>query len=331
MCDFVTSDVSSSVSASGAAPAASPKATGPKIRPADAIRRELTDVDQDRRKRRLDSFYAIARDAIPHITADLNKTLDDAIVRAKRDRKQISSATFYLFGFAKKGEENDERGNRVYFRNPSVGSEEGADAAAGTGTITGLYLLDLVKPDGHWHESFFKMLDKHINEMAGGGDGYWTGHRWNTFHKCYELFVSWAPRVSFKKPAAATAASTRPPKGPRNNPGPLTKRLPEEAEAEAAAAAIATAGAGGSVDSAAFPLLASLMAGAEVSCDPKIAQTPRTVGPNASTVTAPYPGASRGGPRPATAKGGPRKPPAPTKVKAVAEAAASVENKMEDA
>jgi hypothetical protein len=315
MSNFVTSVVLTKDDAPATSPAV------PKIRPADALRRELTDVDQDRRKRRLDSFYAIGGNAIPHITANLNKTLDAAIERAKRERKQISSATFYLFGFAKKGEENDERGNRVYFRNPSMGSEVEVEAGTGTGTITGLYLLDLVKPDGHWHEQFFKMLDKHINEMAGGGDGYWTGHRWNTFHKCYELFVSWAPRPQgFKKPTAAAAASTRPPKGPRTNPGPLPKRLPEEAEAGAAAAA------GGSVDSASFPLLASLMAGPEVSCDPKIAQTPRTVGPNASTVTAPYPSASRGGPRPATAKGGARKPPSPTKVKTATEAAASVKN-----
>lgn len=297
MSDFVTSElspVSAPVATPGAASTAAP--SGPKIRPAAALRKEMTDVGQVRRENRQESFKKIAEKAILWITRNLNETLEAAIERAKKQRYTITSTVFYTFGFAEKGQESDARGNVVYFQHPdrdgSAGAETGSTDENPWGQISGLYLLDLVNPSREWHVEFFKMLNNHINEMAGGGSDYWTGHRYNAAGKFYEIFVSWGARSAS---SVASPQMMRPPRPQQRTshtgrgggvPGPLVKRLPNDAPKMAdvpkpegdIAAAVPDNLAG-------FPLISSLMAGTPAGSPDdadKIAQTPRTVGPNKS-------------------------------------------------
>ncbi len=304
MSDFVTSElspVSAPVATPGAASTAAP--SGPKIRPAASLRKEMIDVGQVRRENRQQSFKKIAEKAILWITRNLNETLEAAIERAKKQRYTITSTVFYTFGFAEKGQESDARGNVVYFQHPdrdgSAGAETGSTDENPWGQISGLYLLDLVNPSREWHVEFFKMLNNHINEMAGGGNDYWTGHRYNTTGKFYEIFVSWGARSAGPSGHAASSPQMmRPPRPQQRSghagrgggvPGPLVKRLPNDApkvvdvpkpEGDIASPAPATA----PDNLAGFPLLSSLMAGTSAVSpdDSKIAQTPRTVGPNKS-------------------------------------------------
>lgn len=306
MSDFVTSDLASTpVAASTAAPSASAP-SGPKIRPAAALRKEMTDVGQMRRENRQESFQKIAKKAIAWITQKLNEILETAIERAKKQRYTITSTVFYTFGFAEKGQESDARGNVVYFQHPdrdgSAGRDTGSTEENSWGQISGLYLLDLVNPSREWHVEFFKMLNNHINEMAGGGSDYWTGHRYNTGGKFYEIFVSWGSRTGGPSGHVAASPQMRPPRpqqraghtGRGPNPGPLVKRFPNDApkmvdqpkpEGDIGASVPTPVPAAAAPDNlTGFPLLSSLMAGTSAGSpdDEKIAQTPRTVGPNKS-------------------------------------------------
>lgn len=292
---FVTSDLANTTTSSSA-PVATPTrgiAVARKIPSASELREKM-DVSRIRREEREESFRAIARVAIAHMTENLGEILQSAIEAAQRDRSSVTLACFYAFGFAEKGAKCDANGNLVYFSNPSMEvekeketetekatEEEGSAAATPTptaGKIPGLYLLDMVNPSREWHVKFTQMLDRHINDMAGGGNEYWTGHRWNRGRPgksgFYEMFVSWGP-----KPAPMTASTPRPmgppAKGPA--PGPLTHRLPKSMD-------MSTHG-GSQVAPPVIALNPAIMAGSAAGCldDPeKIAQTPRTVGPNKS-------------------------------------------------
>jgi hypothetical protein len=302
-----------------------------KLIPSASELREKMDVSRIRRDERQKSFEAIARAAIAHITENLGAILESAIENARRERSPITNATIYSFGFAEKGTKNDSNGNQVYFANPDI---DGSAAAGGDdpadGKIPGLYLLDMVNPSREWHTKFTQMLDRHINDMAGGGNDYWTGHRWNRGKPgsggFYEMTVHWGPKPLATPMGPPSAGRGRGAAGGRGMgpgsathghgrgrgpyPGSLVKRLPEaidankekekekkidhpisatldkksermEMEVEKIEKVENAPGISTAPAVATFPLLLS---GTSPRCldDPKIAQTPRTVGPNKS-------------------------------------------------
>ena len=293
MSDFVTSDLANTTTSSSTSVATSTKAAhvARKIPSASELREKMN-VSHLRREEREKSFEAIARAAIAHMTENLGEILHSAIEAAHRDRSSVTLACFYAFGFAEKGAKSDADGNLVYFPNPEmdVEKEEGSAAAGGdapaSGKIPGLYLLDMVNPNREWNIKFTQILDRHINDMAGGGNEYWTGHRWNRGKPgkggFYEMFVSWGPKPVAVRPPTGTGSSMRPPMGPHAShrakgpvgPGPLTHRLPKSVDAKRVSEATTPAS-----------LNPALMAGSATRClddHEKIAHTPRTVGPNKS-------------------------------------------------